>query len=119
KPSPRECEFMSVRCAILFVLATTVRGWATILPSFWLEDCAWNATEIVVAKQGETSCTILETWRGGLAKGDQIKVIDLPVAPLRVSDDWSNRPMGKMISGKRVVLYLKPGEPTAASKRVE
>jgi len=91
---------------------------AAIRPSFG-GGCEWNATDIVVVAQGKNAdgvVTVLETWHGQLAKGEQIHVAGLPQAPIRVSTGWEglfNRESAeepKWVGGERIILFLKPVE---------
>src|SRR5206468_3959938 len=53
---------------------------AAIMPSFDLEDSTWNATDIVVATEGDTidgKMQVLETWKGNLAPGGSIDVPEM------------------------------------------
>ncbi|HLX64286.1 MAG TPA: hypothetical protein VKX17_23640 [Planctomycetota bacterium] len=53
---------------------------AGIRPSFGLEECAWSATDIVVATKGDEIdgvVKVLEVWKGALHVGDMISVPDL------------------------------------------
>lgn len=50
---------------------------AEVLPSFDVRACAWEATEIVLATEGDEidgRFTVLETWYGDLEAGDQVEV---------------------------------------------
>jgi hypothetical protein len=92
--------------AAVLLLALTGRSGAGIKPTFYHEQCAWNATDIFVASQQDKSVTVLETWQGNLAKGTVIQGLDLPAMPLEVSS-WDAKAPRKTVSGKRVVLFLK------------
>ena len=110
-----------VCCAAWIALANHLS--AAIRPSFWGDDCAWNASDIVVVAQKEKSngmVTVLETWHGQLAKGDRIHVAGLPQTPMTSStlmEDMSDQMLGKepstkakVVGGERIVLFLKPVE---------
>lgn len=104
--------------AVVLLLALASPSWAGLKPVFLLEDCVWNATEIVVAAQQANCVTVLETWQGNLTKGTVIEGLELPAMPLEVSS-WDAKTKHAMVRGERVVLFLKhpdikPGAKSAA-----
>ncbi len=87
---------------------------AAIVPSFYLEGCAWNATDIVVASEGETidgRLTVLEAWVGSLAPGAALHVPELAVfaSEEKRRERWwdPDRAHLTTVTGKRLVLFLK------------
>jgi hypothetical protein len=84
---------------------------------FRLEICVWDASDIVVVSQGKKAgggaeVTVLETWFGKLAKGERIRVLDLPETPIDVSKMGrgiiGDERLPKAVGGERIVLFLKP-----------
>ncbi len=100
------------RVGCIAVLVLAMNASADIGPSFRLETCAWQATDIVVATQADGAdgnLTVLETWTGKLAKGETIHVIDLPIAPIPVSTLFGEKPSPeRSVTGKKIVLFLQP-----------
>jgi|HubBroStandDraft_5_1064220.scaffolds.fasta_scaffold540831_2 hypothetical protein len=93
-------QLITIAAALLCVM----RASAAIRPSFSLEDCAWPATDIVIAAQGHApgdALTVIETWRGDLKPGDAIEIAELPVAPIPVSTefDFDKKLPVKFVSG--------------------
>ena len=106
-----------VVCCIVGMLSANLAS-AAIQPSFGV-GCAWNATDIVVVTQKPDGLTVLETWHGQLKKDEQISVVGLPFAPIRVSTQFDELykqagkeppTKAKTVSGERIVLFLKPLE---------
>jgi hypothetical protein len=107
-------KFLSFIFAILVALAAPTV--AAIRPSFSLEYSAWEATDIVVATEGETidgNLQIIEVWKGGLKAGEHISVPELAefapetkriVEPLFAV---KNEPFASHVSGSRIALFLK------------
>lgn len=93
---------------------------AGIRPSFVLETCAWNATDILVATEGKKIdgvFRVLETWKGDLNAGDTIKIPELALflseSSRNVSDSWYQREKSSptTVTGERMVLFLKRAHP--------
>jgi hypothetical protein len=108
----------------MFTLISTSRSVAELQPSFDLEDCVWNATDIVIAAQegrvGD-SLTVLETWKGNQPKGTALNVAGLPTAPLQVPtiSTGADASAVQTVTGDRIVLFLKPvGMPAATPATV-
>jgi hypothetical protein len=98
-----------ISCVALLILAS--RAAAGIRPSFYLENCVWLATDIIVATQSDNaaaSLSVLETWRGDMIKGARIEVIGLPVAPIKTSISFGLKSPVASVSGSRIVLFLRP-----------
>lgn len=89
---------------------------AGIRPSFDLETCAWNATDIVVATEGKKIdgvFQVLETWQGDLNPGDTLKLPGLvsfqSESSRAVSDPWYQKEKSPhlVVTGDRMVLFLR------------
>ena len=111
--------------AITIMLVSSPHVQAGIRPSFHLEHCAWNATDIVVASEGEAidgKLSVLKVLAGALNIGDTISVPELDQfrakesrtvrPPWRTSGD-KNPPL--VLSGDKLVLFLKRGGDKAAT----
>jgi hypothetical protein len=96
---------LATTAASLLVLVSVCR--AGYRPSFSLEECAWNAPDIVLASNQGPAPTVLETWRGELTKAAAIQVLDLPKAPLEVTSR-DRTALRKTVGSQQVVLFLKP-----------
>lgn len=93
---------------------------AAIRPSFWVDDSAWSATDIVVATEGETidgELQILEVWKGGLQVGGKISIPELaafaPESKRTVTPGWLDEKKEELparVTGSRLALFLKKGE---------
>lgn len=103
---------------IAFVLLPAGLAHARLMPSFHLESCAMNATDIVVADEGETidgELTVLEVWTGGLKPGATIHLPGLErfahQNPRTEHRFWIGRPGDEqepvIVDGRRMVLFLK------------
>jgi len=101
-------------CALL--LALGVRASAELLPSFHLDDRAWEATHIVVVSEGGTidgEVTVLESWWGDLPKGTALRLPDLKVYATEgsraISDFCGKVPEHgpKSVTCARMVLFLR------------
>lgn len=92
----------------------TVVAEAAIRPSFDTDECAFNATHIVVATEGEKidgALDVLESWKGDLKKGDRITVPELAgfasdEARTVHSGFLGTEESAKPVSGSRMVLFL-------------
>jgi hypothetical protein len=85
-------------------------------PSFRLEECSKNATDIVVVARGDRFDGIVEveeSWKGDLMKGDRIALPDLAafesekaraIAKRLLAEDDLQRP--KYVTCARMVLFL-------------
>jgi Surface antigen variable number repeat len=89
---------------------------AGIRPSFNLETCSWNATDIVVATEGKRIdgvFSVLESWKGDLNPGDTIRVPELasfqPEPSRAISDAWYQKEKSPhlVVTGERMILFLK------------
>jgi len=93
---------------------------AETLPSFDLEHCAWHATDIVVASEGDTidgELSALTVLSGGLKIGDSVSVPELgqfrlkesrTVRSFRNTSDDKEHPL--VLTGERMMVFLKRGE---------
>jgi hypothetical protein len=96
-----------------------------IRPSFQLETCSWNATDIVVATEGKKIdgvFRVLEAWKGDLNPGDTIKVPELASfqseASRVVQSPWYEKETKDrvIVTGERMVLFLKRDAQTAVTE---
>lgn len=103
--------------------------------SFWLERCAWNATDIVVATEGKTidgRMTVLESWKGNHSAGEIIVLSEL--ADFRndqarlIKGGYYRTGSGELqliqelepferVSGDRMILFLKKRDPSSRDPR--
>jgi hypothetical protein len=114
---------VSLLLALVFsLLPATLAG---IRPSFSLDDCSWNATDIVLVEVTPKPGVfrVLESWKGGLAAGGPVAVPELqPTAgavETKQFEDIENGGLNEQIpaqpAGSRMVLFLK-GEVRASNK---
>ena len=90
-------------CLVL-ALVNTDTAFAIIQPSFYLDDCAWHATHIVVVTKGkkiDENVEVVESWKGDLKKGDPIAVPELAVFALEKERVISPLMFGRN-QGKRI-----------------
>jgi len=95
---------------------TQIQSPPEIQPSFWLESCAWDATDIVVATAGsqiDGGFTVIESWKGDLKPGQDIVVSELasfepPSSRIiqTFSDAEEEEPV-EYVTGSRMILFLK------------
>jgi hypothetical protein len=85
-------------------------------PSFNLDECAWDATHIVVVTEGEQidgEVTVLQSWAGDLNPGDHIYVPELtsfkPPSSRIIQTQWDSDGEGPIqyVTGSRMILFLK------------
>jgi hypothetical protein len=123
-------SIIAVVCA--FHCLANGSGYAEELPSFELQEVAWNATDIFVAAEGaalDGRLTVTEVWGGDLQEGDTIVVPELAqyasVESRTAAPTWWRRlekPVDAVVvSPERIVLFLKrtgsqsPDDNTAAA----
>jgi len=100
---------------LLLLLLEPSLALAAIRPSFSLEDCAWMATDIVVATEGQTidgKLEVVDVWHGDLKPGQVVSVPELAAfAPeaARGVPSWTGKDQvpALYVSGKRMILFLK------------
>jgi hypothetical protein len=66
--------------ALLFMALCTPTALAIQVASFSLEGCAWGATHIAVVTEGKRIdgiLQVLESWKGGLKKGEVLTIPEL------------------------------------------
>lgn len=88
---------------------------AAFQPSFQLEQCSKDATDIVLATEGDKidgELEVLETWRGGLARGEKILIPALaafeePATRAIHGDFGPTEDARRHVTGARMVLFLK------------
>ena len=114
-------KYLSFIPLILLCLSPS-QALAGIRPSFDLETCSWNASDIVVATEGKKIdgvFRVLEIWKGNLNPGDTIKIPELasfvPESARVVSDPRYQKEKSPrlVVTGDRMVLFLRrnDGEP--------
>src|SRR6267142_2365604 len=110
----RHRYFWFIILLLLCGFASQIR--AGIRPSFQLETCSWNATDIVVATEGKKIdgvFRVLESWKGDLNPGDTIKIPELASfqseASRVVQSPWYGKETKDrvIVTGERMVLFLK------------
>jgi len=107
------CQVAFVIVILLFAPLT----YAGIRPSFSLEHCAWQATHIVIATEGnkiDGKVTVLESWKGDLRAGEVISVPELASFKSQSSRevksgifDIKRDEPPKYVTGSRMILFLK------------
>jgi hypothetical protein len=95
---------------LAFIALPMARG--AIRPSFYEDYSIWKSSDIVVATEGEAidgRLRVLECWKGKAKPDDEIIVPELA----QFASDQSrqtylfiNRPTGKAVTGKRMILFL-------------
>lgn len=118
------CRIILLSC--LVVLEAGSVSVAAIRPSFFLDEVAWRATDVVVATEGDAidgRLVVLEVWKGRLSAGDALTVTDLKAfasAASRTVKQWGQaqregqRPI--VVSGQRMILFLCRGTPPAGTE---
>jgi hypothetical protein len=108
---------------VIFLVSPLVE--AGIRPSFHLEHCAWHATDIVVASEGEVidgTLSVLKVFAGAQKIGDSIFVPELgqfrakesrTLRPFLLSSGDKEPPM--VLAGDKLVLFLKRGKDKSAT----
>ncbi len=105
-------------CTLWLLVAGTPAARGGLLPSFVLERCAWNSTDIVIATEGEKIDGILEVvaaWHGHCAPGDQLILPELAAFASETSRLISEAFLFREIedggpthvTGLRMVLFLR------------
>jgi hypothetical protein len=116
---------VEVLLSVLIVAASPSGAFAIILPSFGLDDCAWDASHIVVVTKGDridSAVEVLESWKGDLKKGDRLTIPELAAfAPEKIRlifPRWHEEravDLPKHVTCSRMVLFLvKKQEKVAA-----
>ncbi len=116
-------QFFAMGRLLALVLALAAESRADCWPSFYLERCAWEATDIIVARQHRhglavlktDEVTVVEAWKGNLAAGTVLRAIELPATPIKVGGVPGELVLGhgddglapKTVTGERLVLFLK------------
>jgi hypothetical protein len=114
---------LSLSLTLLFSISSLT--FAGIRPSFYLDGCAWHATDIVLVEVTTTPSVfrVLESWKGSLGPGNSVTVpglqplhgaIEIPAYPKRFEDlqkDGSFEQIPAQPPGARMVLFLEKGLP--------
>ncbi len=110
--------------ALSIMLLASAQARAGERPSFNLEHCAWHATDIVLASEGEAidgRLIVLKVLAGGLNIGDSITVQELgefnleesrTVRPFLHTSNDKESPL--VLSGEKLVVFLRRGRDTSA-----
>ena len=111
---------------LLMLLGWIAPAQASIGPTFLLESCAWDATDIVVVtspKLAAGTAEVLETWKGDVRRGDVLAIPELAafaseeartvVQSPRFGQQQTGSPV--VVTGARIVLFLKK-DPEAPGK---
>jgi hypothetical protein len=107
-------RFKTAIAIFLLAFGFVLNSSAGIRPSFYLENLAAQASDIVVVKQKwDGKCAVIETWKGELKSGDTIVIPDLTnflSEESRTISYWpreanSNSPA--QVTGSRISLFLK------------
>lgn len=107
------CKIRLIFFGIFFLCA--LNSYAGIRPSFSLDYCAWNATHIVVATEGEEidgNFTALESLKGNLGYGEMVSVQELSnfnsESSRQVKEWYSEKPTAsKYVTGAKMILFLR------------
>jgi hypothetical protein len=120
---PRQLHCLSCIGFVVLFLMGAIPIDASIRPSFSLDGCTWNATNIVLvqttAKDGVFS--VVESWKGDLKPGDSLEVPELkpnadavPISsypkPQALGFDYSQvvaQQIPRQPVGSRMILFLK------------
>ena len=92
-----------------------LNSYAGIRPSFSLDYCAWNATHIVIATEGEEidgNFAVLESLKGDLGFGESISIQELSnfnsESSRQVKQSYSETPIAsKYVTGAKMILFLR------------
>lgn len=114
---------MKIKISVLFLFLLCVSNSnAGIRPSFSLDYCSWNATDIVVATEGreiDGNFTVLESLKGDFYNGETISISELSSfqseSSRSINQTWINVEPLKYVTGSRMILFLKK---KAGSKNV-
>lgn len=106
---------MKILVAVLFLVSASGIN-AGIRASFSLSYCSWNATDIVVATEGEEidgNFTVLESLKGSLYTGETISISKLSAFKSESSrlieqsgNNADSEPL-KYVTGSKMILFLK------------
>lgn len=101
---------------VLLVLVLAGEASSAGRPSFDLESCTWNATDVVVATEGDSidgRLTVIESWVGALEAGTELHLPALaafaPVEKRQERELFRVREDGVTVTGDRMVLFLRRG----------
>ena len=104
----------SVYLILIFLCSTNI--YAGIRPSFYLDSCAWRATDIIIATEGDVidgKFTVIDSIKGNLQSGQTISIPELALfrsKSLRLIQTpfYGNKDdHPKYVSGSRMILFLK------------
>lgn len=109
---------------IFLMVLTSAEAHAGIRPSFSLEHCAWHATDIVVASEGEAidgKLSVLKVLDGALKIGESVSVPEL--GQFRAKENRTVRSFWRtsedkepplVLTGDKMVVFLKRNGSRAA-----
>src|SRR5262245_54078788 len=98
---------MKIAAALLGLACT-----AGIGPSFALDLCAWTATHIVLADEGEKvdgDFTVAESLHGDLKPGDAVSVPGLAMMAEKEHRSvfaWGDKDESVVLTARRAILFL-------------
>ncbi|HEX6161240.1 MAG TPA: hypothetical protein VF111_13790 [Thermoanaerobaculia bacterium] len=111
---------------LLPLLLAAPLAFAEPLPSFDARSLSWDATDVVVATEGETvdgTVEVVEVWKGELRPGAVVRVEGLAAEQNRAIDRaWYQQPderRPKVVTGRRMLLFLvRNGEAFAPAAEI-
>lgn len=102
---------------VLLLLVLPPSASAGIRPSFYAEECSWQATDIVVVTEGKKIdgiFEVLETWKGDLKPGETIAIPEMAEfesKDARLIDKWNwlekEKQPPEYVTGERMILFLR------------
>ncbi|MBV9216810.1 MAG: hypothetical protein JO053_11590 [Acidobacteria bacterium] len=112
--------------AFILLVFSIISVRAGIRPSFNLDYCAWNATDIVVATEGDVidgKLTVIESWKVNLLPGDQLNLPEMaqfaPEESRAIKVGFGQQTTSvEHVTGTRMVIYLKKSEPTTPQSSI-
>jgi hypothetical protein len=117
----RSCTVIHLSVSLALLLSASGLTYAGIRPSFFLDDCAWHATDIVLVEDTTIPGVfrVIESWKGSLEPGNSVTVpelqplngaIEIAAYPKRfegLRKGGSFEQIPAQSPGARMVLFLK------------
>lgn len=107
---------LALGLALTLTLGLTRVASAYLIPSFDADGCAWKASHVVVASEGDEidgALTVLESWRGDLKPGDALNIPELAEFESEKTREIHDRSgfekegaVLRHVTGARLVLFL-------------